>query len=454
MFDRRTGGAQDSGSGRHAAIIVPLIVLGIIVGLCAINPLIALAVALLMIVLMLAFRKPDVWLAIAFGTGILPQSVFGDDASVFVAFSDVMALIMLLVLLPMLALRRIHVTVGPYKVALLSFLGVSFFASLAHWTGTGAIVQLGRMVEFTTVTTMLFMAFIRNPRQMDLCFTLLLILDACLGIAAIVGFAAGARNGLYILGMHKNAIGPSLACGAVVGFVYLRSPDVRISLKKWILCAFVLCLGGAILSLSRGAWMATLGGCLLVLALRRDLKGLLVAAALAVPIFVICWSVLPEDSAKYAGNMTVDSYTVKLRLQRQADMIEMWKQSPIIGNGVGLVKIENPENVYVQSLAETGVVGLASFLLLLGSVYALVIKVSRLLTEGDLWASRSGRMLLCCAGVFTVPTIHAAIDVYWRRGVVFLAWASAGMCISLYLYLRKQANEARGAQDTALKGSD
>lgn len=453
MFDSDAGGGQDFGGGRQTAVVVPLLVLIVVAGLCVINPIIALGVALLTIVLTLAFRKPDVWLAIAFGTGILPQSVLGDNASVFVAFSDVMALVMLLVLLPMVALRRIRLTTGSLKIPLLVFLGISILASVVHWLGTAAIVQLGRMIEFTFVTTVLFTAFIRVPRQMDLCFTLLLILDACLGIAALIGFAAGARSGLYILGMHKNAIGPCLACGTIVGFVYLRSEDVRASLKKWILVAFVLCLGGTILSLSRGAWMATLGGCLIVLWLRRDLKGLLVAAAIAVPIFALCWSFLPDDSAKYAGDISLGAHTMQLRLEKQADMVEMWKQSPIIGNGVGFVKAENPENVYIQSLAETGVIGLAAFLFLLGSVYGLVVKVSRLLTARDLWTSRSGRMLLCCAGVFTVPTIHAAVDAYWRRGVVFLAWASVGMCVSLYIYLRKQANDARNAQPPVLRAS-
>jgi len=65
-----------------------------------------------------------------------------------------------------------------------------------------------------------------------------------------------------------------------------------------------------------------------------------------------------------------------------------------------------------------------------------------MVTAQNLWNTPAGRILLCCAGVFTVPTVHGAIDVYWRRGVVFLAWAAAGLCIALFLNLKRRNNAA------------
>ena len=416
---------------------VPLLLL-LCAALYCVSPLLALALAGGSVVLLFAYRQPALWLAIAFAAGILPQSLLGDSSSVFVAFSDVMALLMIVVLVLYSVGRRLSPTLAALKWPLFVFLSAAALSCLANWRGADAVVQYGRMLEFTLFTTLIFASFLRTTADMERCFILLLIAEFGLGLAAALGFAAGARSGLYILGMHKNAIGPSLACGVVVGLVYLRAPDVKRRWKPYILAAFAFALIGTILSLSRGAWTAAAVACLLVLALKRDGRGLGIMCALAVPIFAVCWSLLPSDSAQYAGNLSLGAHTMQIRLDHQAQALDLWRAHPILGDGAGLAKLMNPENVYVQALAETGVVGLAAFLFLLGSVYAFIFRVHRLVTAQDLWNTPAGRILLCCAGVFTVPTVHGAIDVYWRRGVVFLAWAAAGICIALYLHLKRR----------------
>ncbi len=440
-------GPLSAGSGFGAA--VPALLLLACAGLYFVSPMLALALAGGSLVMLFAFRQPALWLAIAFAAGILPQSLLGDSSSVFVAFSDVMALLMMVVLVFYALARRVHPTLAALKLPLFVFLSAAALSAACNWRGADAVVQYGRMIEFTLFTTLIFAAFLRTTAEMERCFVLLLIAEFGLGLAATLGFAAGARNGLYILGMHKNAIGPSLACGVVVGLVYLRSPDVARRWKPYILTAFVFALIGTILSLSRGAWTAAAVACLLVLALRRDVRGLGIMAALAVPIFAVCWSLLPSDSAQYAGNLSLGAHTMQIRLDHQAQALDLWRAHPILGDGVGLAKLMNPENVYIQSLAETGVVGLAAFLFLLGSIYAFVFRVHRLVTAQGLWNTPAGRILLCCAGVFTVPTVHGAIDVYWRRGVVFLAWAAAGLAVALYLHLKRRA--AAPAKETLSK---
>jgi len=425
-----------AGGGLNAGAAVPLALLALCAALYFVSPILALAGAIGALVFLLAYRKPTHWLAVAFAAGILPQSLLGDSSSVFVAFSDVMAALMIVVLVFYAAVGRSRPTLGPLKLPLLLFLSVVLLASLANWRGSDAVVSLGRYVEFTLCTTLIFAAFIKTPVEMERCFLLLLVTETLLGLAAVIGFAAGARSGLYILGMHKNAIGPSLACG--VGLVYLRSTDIAPRFKPWILGAFALSLIGTILSLSRGAWTAATVACLLVLALRRDLRGVGVMAALAVPIFIVCWSVLPSDSAEYAGNLSLHAGTMQIRLDHQAAALDLWKAHPFLGTGVGLRKEADPENVYVLTLAEMGAVGLAAFLFLLGSVYALLWRLCRSLSPRALGSSQVGRILLCCVGVFTVPTVHGAVDAYWRRGVVFLAWAAAGLCVSLFLHLKRQ----------------
>jgi O-antigen ligase len=402
-------------------------------------------------VVILSMRQPDLWLAIAFAAGILPQSVFGDHLPTLVAFSDLIAVLMLLPLLPSVALRRIRPSLGPIAVSVACFLLVSLITSLVNWRGNEAVTQLTRMAEFAFLVPVLFVAFLTTPSKMERCFNLLLIADAVLGVAAIVGFAAGARNGLYILGMHKNAIGPSLGCGVVAGLTYLRSPDLSPRIKKWVLTAFSLSLIGTILSLSRGAWMATAAACLLVLALRRDFRGLLVMVGLAAPIFIACWSVLPADSVQYAGDISLQAHTMQFRLDHQAYALDLWREHPILGNGVGLTKEFNSENVYVQTLAESGVAGLIAFVGLLISFYVLAIRLAGMVSERSLWSANIGRVLLCCVGVFTIPTVQGFVDAYWRRGVTFLAWAAAGMCVSLLVALARRENNPPSTPRLAAK---
>ena len=430
--------SRSSGGGPNAGVVVPAALLALCAALYFVSPMLAVAGAAGALIFLLAYRKPAHWLAVAFAAGILPQSLLGDSSSVFVAFSDVMAALMVVVLVFYVASGRLRPTLGPLRLPLLLFLAVALLASVANWRGSDAVLSLGRYVEFTLCTTLIFAAFIKTPTEMERCFLLLLVAESLLGLAAVVGFAAGAKNGLYILGMHKNSIGPSLACGVVIGLVYLRSSDIAARFRPWIIAAFVLSLMGTILSLSRGAWTAATVACLLVLALRRDLRGLAVMAALAVPIFAVCWIMLPSDSAEYAGNLSLHANTMQIRLDKQAAALNLWQAHPFLGTGVGLGKQNTTENVYVLTLAEMGAVGLAVFLFLLGSVYALLWRLCRSLPQRALRSSQTGRILLCCAGVFTVPTVHGAVDAYWRRGVVFLAWAAAGLCVSMFFYLKRQ----------------
>lgn len=422
-------------------VALPYILLALLALLCCVSPVWPMVALVALAVIVLSLRQPDLWLAIAFAAGILPQSVFGGSVPTLVAFSDLIAALMFLPLLPSVALRQIRPSIGPIAIPVACFLIVSLVASLVNWRGNEAVTQLARMAEFAFLVPVLFVAFLTTPSKMERCFNLLLVADALLGVAAIVGFAAGARNGLYILGMHKNAIGPSLGCGVVVGLTYLRSPDLSDRCRKWVLAAFSLSLIGTILSLSRGAWMATAAACLLVLALRRDFRGLLVMVGLAVPIFIACWSVLPADSVQYAGDISLGAHTMRFRLDNQAYALDLWREHPILGNGVGLTKEFNSENVYVQTLAESGVVGLVAFVGLLVSFYVLAIRLAGMVSEHSLWPTNIGRVLLCCVGVFTIPTVQGFVDSYWRRGVTFLAWSAAGMCVSLLIGLARQEND-------------
>lgn len=121
---------------------------------------------------------------------------------------------------------------------------------------------------------------------------------------------------------------------------------------------------GVLYCYSRGAWMAYLLGIGLVGLLRhRMVLVILIVAAVLSPLW------LPQ-SVKDRYNMTEDSEgqleeSAESRPVFWAKAIEMWRESPVIGNGIGSFKARvgmDTHGVYHRTLAEQGTIGLALFM--------------------------------------------------------------------------------------------
>lgn len=67
---------------------LPYILLALLALLCCVSPVWPMVALVALAVVFLSLRQPDLWLAIAFAAGILPQSVFGGSVPTLVAFSD------------------------------------------------------------------------------------------------------------------------------------------------------------------------------------------------------------------------------------------------------------------------------------------------------------------------------------------------------------------------------
>ncbi|HEY3329596.1 MAG TPA: O-antigen ligase family protein [Capsulimonadaceae bacterium] len=418
-------------------IFVPLILLALIVILAAINPLFAVVAGVIVIATVLVLRKPTEWLAITFAAGLLPQSVLGGESALSISLSDCLALLLLLIFAISAAMRKVRPNMGPIFLPILLFIAACALSSIANWRGNGTIVQVIRIVEFTFVLPIIYSAFVRTPAQVDRCFGMMLVLVTFLGMIGILGFASGSTHGLFLLGMHKNAFGPLLAVGAVVSLAYIRSQDLTERQKRWLIATCLICSMATVFSLSRGAWMGAIGGFLVILSMRRDWKGVFLLLGIAIPIVAACWSLLPKESAEYAGDISLHAHTMQFRLDKQENILQLWQSSPWLGIGVGYIKTENPENVYVQTLGETGIIGTIAFVIMLASVYVFMAKTYRLAMNKATRSLVTARLTLACAGVFTIPIVQGIVDAYWRRGVVFLSWAAVGMALSLYAYMRQ-----------------
>jgi hypothetical protein len=115
---------------------------------------------------------------------------------------------------------------------------------------------------------------------------------------------------------------------------------------------------------------------------------------------------------------------------------EQYEKNPVYGVGVGLRKEYDATNVQWLLLAETGVLGLATFLLVHLCFLSMIWKTRRWYPSSDFRYS-----LLSIAGALILyKFVHGSVDHYWSRGAITPAWASVGMAVFAYYAVRQSHN--------------
>ena len=102
--------------------------------------------------------------------------------------------------------------------------------------------------------------------------------------------------------------------------------------------------------------------------------------------------------------------------------------------GVGLRKEVDPTNVFLITLAETGVQGLIAFL----AIYFVIIRTAwkdhRKLSQAD-----PRFTLVALGGALVVGRfVHGMVDEYWLRGSIVWAWSAVGMLAAVDYELRRR----------------
>jgi hypothetical protein len=106
---------------------------------------------------------------------------------------------------------------------------------------------------------------------------------------------------------------------------------------------------------------------------------------------------------------------------------------------VGLRKEYDATNVFLLTLAETGVVGMAAFLYLHIAMALMVWRARRFAPRDDMLFTA-----LALGGALVLSKfIHGMVDHYWSRGALMIAWASAGMATHAWFVGRKRWLAAR-----------
>jgi len=295
-----------------------------------------------------------------------------------------------------------------------------------------AIKSILQMVLYLILAVGVFAQVRRNPAQMMWCFDCLVVVMTCF---AVVGLATN----FQAMGIHKNGWGASLSLGLIVAFELWQSTTEK-KRKRWLLASVGILSIALVLTVSRGSWLAAMTGIGTLLMLRRDWSTLWMLARAVVPLLIIGWMLLPENLQEYAVGFDSSRVNISARWESIQFTIDVWKQSPIMGSGVGLRKEFDATNVVMLVLAETGIIGLFLFLLIHANVAWFVWK-----SHGRLSPQSMAFSCVALGGALVFARLaHGCVDHYWSRGAILAAWAAAGMAVAAARSRKVLPNELLG----------
>jgi hypothetical protein len=371
-----------------------------------------------------AFRRPAVALALIFALAPFQNDLSGGGP---VKFS--IAEINLALTVPILLLRAPRFVIGPVLVPVLLYLGVCAASSALHWRPT-TLVCLIQMALYLLVAVAVFASLPSEPEDVQLALLGLVGVGVFLSLTEII------TRSNYVLGLHKNGVGASLSCALLVGMElwFAAEPGRR---KRWLTAAVVFVGAGLLISLSRGAWLGTLCGAGTLVLMRRQFGLFFRAALVLLPVLLIVWNFLPKESRETATGFDSTRWNIKARYESIALARSYFEKDPLLGSGVGLRKEYDATNIVWLTLAETGVLGAATLLLIQISFLSMVWRAQKVVDRDDPLFS----LLALGAALVISGLAHGLVDHYWSRGAIMISWASAGMATFAYWALKRRAAE-------------
>lgn len=383
---------------------------------------------------LVAWSAPHLALAFVFCSAPFQQDLSGGSAAKFS-----IAEINLLLTLPILLLRsllRLRIpSLGPIGIPVLLYLLLSLGSSLQNWQGLAAIRALVQMGVYLVAAVMLFASFARREED------LLKVLGAFVYVGVFLAFMVLATQQNYVLGLHKNGIGASLACALVVTLELWFAAEAG-KRKQFLLLALAVMAGALVLTLSRGAWVGALGGLATITVLRRQFSLLLRAGVVLAIVAPLCWQLVPQEQRVYAFDFDRKRFNIRTRHANAEAAKRQFLTRPLTGVGVGLRKSLDATNVFWFTLAETGILGLGAFLLIHAVFFWMLWRAQGAFSRSDPLYS-----LLAVGGALVLSKLlHGMVDHYWSRGHLLLAWSSAGMATAAYWAALARVRDARRAE--------
>ncbi|MEM1108223.1 MAG: O-antigen ligase family protein [Planctomycetota bacterium] len=321
--------------------------------------------------------------------------------------------------------NRQPIGLGPLAWPVAAYCVAAVISLLLSGMSRSGIVSIMQVVLYLCVAVSVFGAVATSPR------IVLFVLKALIGVTLILAIAVLVTRSNYVMGLHKNGIGASLASGFVVALALHITHQTR---RRWLWVAIMATLGlGLLITLSRGAWMATILSSLVLLAwlgrwgymLRLGL-GLLV-------IGFIASLILPEQALDYATDFNSKLTNIRARIDSASFAWGEFQKAPIFGVGLGLRKDYDATNLLLLTLGETGLVGLIGLVWLVAGSLWLAYRLKDRVAPGTVKHRDLPKMIGALAAALLIGRLcHGMVDHFWTRGPTLLVWATIGMALGMW----------------------
>jgi putative inorganic carbon (HCO3(-)) transporter len=380
--------------------------------------------------------------------------------------------------LSLLSRRDASARLSPWSAPIALFLLVGLLSTGWVASASAAAKELLRWLELGGAFA-LVVALVRDARQArGLLFVLLLggLAESLVGAVQFLlqigppSFEVGRFLRAYGTFGQPNPYGGYLAMilPVAVAIVWTSLPLLarwrsagprRLAWPAYALLVAAACAIGLGMSLSRGAWLGATAGLLALMMAggRRSLLTVLVGLFVGALVALLgAFEALPASAVervtsitRYFGifdvrevTLTSENWAVVERMAHWQAALRMWEASPWLGVGIGqyavryedyflpgwLDPLGHAHNYYLNVLAETGLLGLASYLLMVLSWLAMTYRLAR--------GARTPLARAVGLGVLGVATATATHNLFDNLYV-------AGMNVHLGLLLGLAAGAGR-----------
>lgn len=429
------------------------------------------AVAVFSAATFLILRFPwIIWPVLALALAAISAVRFGGAT----ANEAVLALALLLALALGAGRRSLRLALPPFMSLLAVYVLVLILASLDALDMAEAAAEITKWVEFGLVVALV--AFMLPPKRVPWLVAGLLLGAALQAGLGLYQFAFGIGPEWFALpGGYVRASGLFRQPNPYAGFLGLTLPvavslmfwswtrvlgDSRTRLGAWVVAAGLsgaaaLIAAGILVSWSRGAWVGVALSLVVVIALRSRVAALAAASIALVAAVVVGpgarW--LPASMAARFQELptflgladvlrqpvTDENFAIVERVAHWAAALRMWESSPWLGVGPGSYAAAYPffrlplweqalghaHNIYLNVLAESGVIGLLAFAAFWLSVVIWLARVLRTPAAAETpWAHS---LALGVLGMLVYLAAHSFFDNLFVQGIYLQAalWLAA-----------------------------
>ncbi|CCH78158.1 membrane hypothetical protein [Nostocoides japonicum T1-X7] len=331
---------------------------------------------------------------------------------------------------------------SPVRTAWLMFLGACLLSVL------GSEVPLVSLMGILRVLAVAMMFIVLEQLVRTRADVRRLLLAVFVSLVVLLAYTVFAEllghNESNLRSLYTRLAGPfsqSTTFARYLAFVIVFGIAVMPHLAKrwrWMVGAAVALSGVfMLLTLTRGALVATVLGLLGVAILQRRWKviaSLVVAGLLALILVPGLGSRLDAVTQQRAVGAAPNGNSLEWRFQYWSQALPLANRNPVNGIGVDMTQYKTPEakqphNDYIKAYVETGLLGLATYLLLLGQLITLGVRAVRRTLAGT-FERGVAVGYLACATMFAVQSLAAnvisSVVVLWYLAA-FAAAASAVM---------------------------